>query len=319
MIRASSRATLSSIRAHGTVRCAVSALDHARCTRPEPRADGGGPAAGGPPASRSSSRTRGVRTRGRSTGMSCRLSGRSRWPLLMPTCSTRSMPSCATAVTIATASGTCGSPDSVGARCDGRCRPHTCVGLPASTIRQIPFHLERCVAACGVLAGSRRIRSIRRTRRPRQGRILAAGPGAGGAHHHRRAWMNPDWGTLVRLTTVSGLRRGELCSNGCSLRPPPAAALARRHGQLPDRPGRRRALALAWPRAPAPPDLRFAGHSAQRINAQVASPSARSLAATWPSVQVSVATHDRAASAAHVVDPPKRQLASEERTDDEHQ
>jgi hypothetical protein len=96
----------------------------------EPRADGGGRAAGGPPASRSSSRTRGVRTRGRSTGMSCRRSGRSRWPLLTPTCSTRSMPSCGTAVTIATASGTCGSPDSVGARVQR--------ALPAEYLRGAP-------------------------------------------------------------------------------------------------------------------------------------------------------------------------------------
>jgi hypothetical protein len=83
------------------------------CRHPGPAAMG--PAAGGPPASRSPSRTRGVITRGRSTGMSCRLSGRSRWPLLTPTCSTRSMPSRGTAVTIATTSGTCGSPDSVDA------------------------------------------------------------------------------------------------------------------------------------------------------------------------------------------------------------
>jgi hypothetical protein len=91
------------------------------------------------------------------------------------------------------------------------CRPHTGVGLPASTIRQIPFHLERCFAACGALAGSRRIRSTRRTRRPRQGRILAADPGAGGAHHHHGAWMDRTGGTLW-------LRRSAVCVAGSCAR-----------------------------------------------------------------------------------------------------
>jgi integrase len=32
------------------------------------------------------------------------------------------------------------------------------------------------------------------------------------AHILREAWRDPDWGTLVWLTMVTGLRRGELCA-----------------------------------------------------------------------------------------------------------
>jgi hypothetical protein len=155
-------------------------------------------------ASRSSSRTRGVSARGRSIGMSCRLSGRSRWPLLTPTCSTRSRPSCGTAVTIATASGTVWITG---------LRGRTSATSVAGRIPAWGSGHRRSDRSHFILGGALR-RVVRwldlgepdrpgGPARPRQGRILAADPGAGGAHHQRGAWKDPDWGTLVSSYPVT--------------------------------------------------------------------------------------------------------------------
>jgi hypothetical protein len=284
---------LSSTRAHGTVRCAVSALGLPGVRAPAPGPTAVAPAAGGPPASRSSSRTRGVRTRGRSTGMSCRLSGRSRWPLLTPTCSTRSMPSCGTAVTIATASGTCGSPDSVGAR----------VQRAAGRIPAWGSRHRRSGRSHFILSGALR-RAVRWLDLGESDR-----PGGPAGHAKVESWPPTPaqaariiitargWTGLghVVVTTVSGLRRGELCSNRCSLRATPPAALDRRYGHRPTALG----AAEPWPshglELPSPAAPRLARRSAQRINAQMASASPRSLAdltpesrsvsPPWPSLQ----------------------------------
>ncbi|MGD9530003.1 MAG: tyrosine-type recombinase/integrase [Dehalococcoidia bacterium] len=96
--------------------------------------------------------------------------------------------------------------------CDARCRPHTCRPLGASTIRQIHFilsgALKRAVRwrwlATNPIAEAEPPKAPKPNPQPptpeEAGRILEA------------AWAaDPDWGTLVWLAIVTGIRRGELC------------------------------------------------------------------------------------------------------------
>jgi integrase/DNA-binding transcriptional regulator YhcF (GntR family) len=96
--------------------------------------------------------------------------------------------------------------------CDERCDPHVCKPLSASTVRQIHF----------ILSGALR-RAVR-------WKWIAANPmadadppsppkpspqpptAAEAARILKEAWKDPDWGTMVWLTMVTGLRRGELCA-----------------------------------------------------------------------------------------------------------
>jgi integrase len=96
--------------------------------------------------------------------------------------------------------------------CDERCRPHTCTGLSSSTIRQIHF----------ILSGA--LRRAVRWRWISENPIDQAAPPATPRSNPRpptpaqaariinEAWKDPDWGMLVWLTMVTGLRRGELCA-----------------------------------------------------------------------------------------------------------
>lgn len=95
--------------------------------------------------------------------------------------------------------------------CDARCRPHACRPLGASTIRQIHFilsgALKRAVRwrwiATNPIAQAEPPPAPKPNPRPPTAReaaeILAA------------AWADEDWGTLVWLAMVTGMRRGELC------------------------------------------------------------------------------------------------------------
>jgi integrase len=97
--------------------------------------------------------------------------------------------------------------------CDARCRMHECRPLGAATIRQIHFILSGALKRA-VRWGWVPVNPIIRAETPpvpkaqprppspeEAGRILTA------------AWAaDPDWGTLVWLLIVTGMRRGELCA-----------------------------------------------------------------------------------------------------------
>jgi integrase/DNA-binding FadR family transcriptional regulator len=96
--------------------------------------------------------------------------------------------------------------------CDDRCKPHICIPLAESTVRKIHW----------ILSGA-----FRRAQRWKWISIspmtLAEPPGvtpsnprpptpAQTARIVNDAWTDPDWATLIWLTMVTGLRRGELCA-----------------------------------------------------------------------------------------------------------
>jgi integrase len=95
--------------------------------------------------------------------------------------------------------------------CDARCRLHVCAPLSASTIRQIHFvlsgALKRAVGwrwlATNPITEAEPPPAPRPSPQPSSAqeaaRILA------------EAWKDPDWGLLVWVAMVTGLRRGELC------------------------------------------------------------------------------------------------------------
>jgi integrase len=95
--------------------------------------------------------------------------------------------------------------------CDERCRPHTCTPLGASTIRQIHFILS------GALKRAVRWRwlstnPIAQAEPPAAPKPNPQPPSAQeAARILSEAWSDPDWGTLVWLAMVTGVRRGELC------------------------------------------------------------------------------------------------------------
>jgi integrase len=96
--------------------------------------------------------------------------------------------------------------------CDGRCRPHECKPLGASTIRQIHFILSgalkravrwRWIGASPIAQAEPPASPKPKPRPPtaaETGRIL------------EEAWTDPDWGVVVWLFMVTGMRRGELCA-----------------------------------------------------------------------------------------------------------
>lgn len=95
--------------------------------------------------------------------------------------------------------------------CDDRCRPHVCTALGPSTIRQIHFILS------GALKRAVRWRWIATSPITQADPPAAPKPNprppsaADAAQILAEAWKDPDWGTLIWLTMVTGARRGELC------------------------------------------------------------------------------------------------------------
>ncbi|MCU1628091.1 MAG: integrase family protein, partial [Pseudonocardia sp.] len=95
--------------------------------------------------------------------------------------------------------------------CDPRCRPHVCTPLSASTIRQVHFVLS------GALKRAVRWRwlatnPIMEAEPPPAPRPSPRPPSAQeAARILAEAWKDPDWGLLVWVAMVTGLRRGELC------------------------------------------------------------------------------------------------------------
>ena len=96
--------------------------------------------------------------------------------------------------------------------CDQRCGPHLCRPLSASTIRQIHFilsgALRRAVRWKWVAANPMADADPPSPPKPNPQPPTAAEA----ARILVEAWKDPDWGTLVWLTMVTGLRRGELCA-----------------------------------------------------------------------------------------------------------
>jgi integrase len=95
--------------------------------------------------------------------------------------------------------------------CDARCRPHVCRPLGASTIRQVHFILS------GALKRAVRWRWIATNPSAQAEPPPAPKPNprrptvAEAADILAAAWADQDWGTLVWLAMVTGMRRGELC------------------------------------------------------------------------------------------------------------
>jgi integrase/DNA-binding transcriptional regulator YhcF (GntR family) len=95
--------------------------------------------------------------------------------------------------------------------CDDRCRPHKCKPLGASSVRQIHFILsgayKRAVRWRWVA-----VSPITQAEPPSAPKPNPTPPStADAARIVTEAWKDPDWGTLVWLTMVTGARRGELC------------------------------------------------------------------------------------------------------------
>ncbi|WP_300010997.1 tyrosine-type recombinase/integrase [Pseudonocardia sp.] len=97
-------------------------------------------------------------------------------------------------------------------KCDERCRTHTCKPLGAATIRQIHF----------ILSGALK-RAVRWGWISSNPIVFAETPPAPKAKPRppspeeaarilTEAWADPEWGTLVWLAIVTGVRRGELCA-----------------------------------------------------------------------------------------------------------
>jgi integrase len=96
--------------------------------------------------------------------------------------------------------------------CDHRCGPHTCKPLAPSTVRQIHFILS------GALKRAVRWRwlasnPIDFAEPPSAPKPNPSPPSPDeAARILTEAWKDPEWGLLVWLVMVTGLRRGELCS-----------------------------------------------------------------------------------------------------------
>jgi integrase len=96
--------------------------------------------------------------------------------------------------------------------CDNRCTPHRCKPLRPSTIRQIHFILYGAVGKAvrwkwvsanpiGTVEPPAKPKSNPRPPSPEQAARIVS-----------EAFKDPEWGTLVWLTMVTGHRRGELCA-----------------------------------------------------------------------------------------------------------
>jgi integrase len=112
----------------------------------------------------------------------------------------------------------CGGKESVDHRtanehtCDAGCRPHRCIPLSASSVRQIHAILTSgCKRAVrwrwiGVSPMSDVEPPAAAAPNPRPPSAEQA------ASISAEAWRDPDWGMLVWLALMTGLRRGELCA-----------------------------------------------------------------------------------------------------------
>jgi integrase len=96
--------------------------------------------------------------------------------------------------------------------CDDRCRPHECRPLAASTIRQIHFIIR------GALRRAIKWKWITvnpivdaEPPAPPKGNPKPPSPKQA-ARIVNEAFKDPDWGTLIWLTMITGQRRGELCA-----------------------------------------------------------------------------------------------------------
>ncbi len=95
--------------------------------------------------------------------------------------------------------------------CDERCTPHKCRPLLASTIRQIHFIMSGAVkrAVKWKWIGFNPISGAEPPAKPKSNPKPPSPEQA--ARIVTEAFRDPDWGTLVWLTMVTGHRRGELC------------------------------------------------------------------------------------------------------------
>jgi integrase len=91
------------------------------------------------------------------------------------------------------------------------CQPHRCVPLAASTIRQIHFTISAALAAA-VRREWVKVNPAEIAKKPRQPRPQPDPPSADEVTRIlQAAWAEDEtWGTLVWLTMVTGMRRGEL-------------------------------------------------------------------------------------------------------------
>jgi integrase len=96
--------------------------------------------------------------------------------------------------------------------CDHRCRPHICKPLAASTVRQIHFILSGALkrAVRWRWLASNPIEFAEPPAAPKPNPTPPSPVDA--ARILAEAWKDPEWGLLVWLVMVTGLRRGELCS-----------------------------------------------------------------------------------------------------------
>lgn len=96
--------------------------------------------------------------------------------------------------------------------CDERCRPHVCRPLANSSVRQILFVLS------GAYDKAVRWRWVALNPVTLAGKPAAPKPDPQppsveeAARIISEAWRDPDWGTMLWLTMVTGSRRGELCA-----------------------------------------------------------------------------------------------------------
>ncbi|MGH4018707.1 MAG: site-specific integrase, partial [Pseudonocardiaceae bacterium] len=95
--------------------------------------------------------------------------------------------------------------------CDDRCQPHSCTPLGATTIRQIHFILSGALkrAVRWRWLGTNPIVHAEPPAAPKPNPKPPTAQDA--ARILAEAWKDPDWGVLVWLAMVTGLRRGELC------------------------------------------------------------------------------------------------------------
>lgn len=96
-------------------------------------------------------------------------------------------------------------------KCDKRCKPHECKGLGASSVRQIHAVMSGALNAA-VRWGWISFNPVDAARKPRAPRPKPDPPTPeAAARIVNKAWeQDEQWGTLVWLVMVTGLRRGEL-------------------------------------------------------------------------------------------------------------
>jgi len=96
--------------------------------------------------------------------------------------------------------------------CDERCRMHRCRPLGAATIRQIHFILSGALKRA-VRWGWITANPIVFAETPPAPKAKPRPPSPEeAARILTEAWADPEWGTLVWLAIVTGVRRGELCA-----------------------------------------------------------------------------------------------------------